>query len=138
MTPGTSVADPRPLEDEVGGVHFQDPYRAVEADTPEVGEWQRSLDATAVARLQGWSGYPGLRDLIEPRIAAHFVFAPQERGPRWFRLALTPEGPGIVSSREPLGEGRVLLVPEGQSLDWWFPSPGGTYVAYGLSRCGDE
>jgi len=138
MAPGSSVADPRPLEDEVGGVHFQDPYRAVEADTPEVGEWQRSLDATAAARLQGWNGYAGLRDLIEPRIAAHFVFAPQERGPRWFRLALTPEGLAIVSSREPLGEGRVVLVPEGQSLDWWFPSPGGTYVAYGLSRGGDE
>ena len=138
MTPGPSVADPRPLEDEVGGVHFQDPYRALEADTPDVLEWQRSLDATAVTRLQGWDGYARLRDLIEPRIAAHFVFAPQECGGRWFRLALTPEGLGIVISGEPLGEGRVILVPDGLALDWWFPSPGGKYVAYGLSRGGDE
>jgi prolyl oligopeptidase len=138
IAPGSNVADPRPLEDEVGGVRFQDPYRPLEQDSPEVLEWQRSLDATATARLQGSPGYARLRALIEPRIAAHFVFAPQQRGDRWFRLAQTPAGFGIVAADEPLGEGRVVLVPDGMALDWWFPSPEGRYVAYGLSRGGDE
>ena len=136
--PGSDVAGARPLADEVGGVRFQDPFRHLEEDSPEALAWQAALDAEAKAALQGWAGFARLRETIEPRIAAQFVFAPQERGGRWFRVGPTPGGYGILVADEPLGDGRCLVDPGESSLDWWEPSPAGRYVVYGLSENGDE
>jgi prolyl oligopeptidase len=69
---------------------------------------------------------------------------PVERGGRYFFTARDgKQNQAVLRVRED-GVERTLLDPAAldatglTSLDWWYPSPNGTYVAYGLSRNGDE
>jgi prolyl oligopeptidase len=134
----TSAAEPRPVQDTIGGVQFDDPFRWLEDDSQEALEWQQAQDQTAAARLHAWPGYAKLVESLGPRLGSQLVFAPHERGGRWFRLASTDGGLGLVVSDEPVGAGTVLVDPGRRTLDWWYPSPDGRYVAYGLSEGGDE
>jgi prolyl oligopeptidase len=136
---GGGVAEPvASIEGEVGGVRFRDPYQGLEADTEAVLAWQAAENERARDYLQQWDGFENLRQSLEPLIGAHLVFAPLERGGKWFRPELVATGVGVVASDEPLGEGNVVVDPQAQSLDWWSVSPLGRYVAYGVSSHGDE
>src|SRR5262249_44245490 len=66
-------------------------------------------------------------------------------GNHWFEARPSADGLRLVVSDEPLGEGRVLVDSAAiedrrgpASLDWFYPSPDGSLVAYGLSFAGDE
>ena len=133
-----AVAEPRPVEDTTGGVRFEDPFRWLEDESAEALEWQRVQDAAATARLHAWPGYAKLVESLRPRLDSQLVFAPHQRGGRWFRLAAVDSGLGLIVSDEPIGAGAVLVDPGERTLDWWYPSPDGRYVAYGLSEGGDE
>ncbi|HEY1365860.1 MAG TPA: prolyl oligopeptidase family serine peptidase [Gaiellaceae bacterium] len=129
-----TAAEPRPLEDTIGGVRFDDPFRWLEEESAEALEWQQAQDAAAAACLHGWPGYAKLVESLRPRLASQVVYAPHERRGRWFRQ----DAVGLVVSDEPVGAGRVLVDPGERTLDWWYPSPDGRFVAYGLSEGGDE
>jgi len=69
---------------------------------------------------------------------------PQARGGREFYVARRGRQDQAVLYVREAGVDRLLLDPTAldpsglTALDWWYPSPQGTYVAYGLSRNGDE
>lgn len=95
-------------------------------DTFTARAWQDVENARAIEHLRA----PG--DVSAASAVPH-VAPPQQFGSRWFRrgpdgaveLAAALDGPW-----EPLVDGGRLV------LDWFVPSPDGSYVAYGLSEGG--
>jgi prolyl oligopeptidase len=140
------AAPERPVQETIGGIEFVDPYEWMEEDSPETLAWQEAQNDLAVRYLHSWPGYEPLKQ----RLAAYSgrqVAAPHRAGDRWFRItpADTPEGRAVLRvAASPREEGRILVDPNAieadapVSLDWYFPSPQGTYIAYGLSQRGDE
>lgn len=156
-TPAASVpsADPlraendrvrAPLVETVHGVALSDPYRALEADSPETQRWIEFQNARSVR----WLGERA-RPNIERRLAQlldigvlrnasaagpHVLYLAQEGGRQTAAL--------MVSTRGPRGYGppRELLDPtrygERAVIDWYRGSPRGRYVAFGVSQNGDE
>lgn len=127
------------------GVQVDDPYSWLEEDSADSLAWQQAQSSAAQELLRG----PTFERLTQ-RIAQHAVdlrvFAPQRSGGRWFGQVLPPgaEQP-VLEVRAGAGEpGRVLIDPNTLTqaapvtLDFFFPSPSGTMVAYGLSAAGNE
>lgn len=135
-----------PVEEQVGGIRFADPYRWLEEDSEQTLDWQARQDALASARLRAWPGFAKLCEEIARHSVDARVFAPVRRGKLWFRLALQADRqqPVLEVSGEPTGPGRVLIDPQALSadtprtLDWYTPSRDGRFVAYGISERGDE
>jgi len=111
-----------------------DPYRSLETDSAETLAWQAAQNVAADRALREPEGFEELRAAVAPHLARAAVTAPVRRGPHWFRV---DSGPLVVAG-SPTGPGRTLVDPGHASLDWFFPSPRGTRVAYGLSFAGDE
>ena len=112
----------------------QDPFRPLELESEETLAWQARLNQATDHALREWDGFGTLRDGIATHLVRVAVTAPVRRGDYWFRV---DSGPLIVADT-PIGPGRVLVDPGDASLDWFFPSPRGTLVAYGVSFEGDE
>src|SRR5262245_15853672 len=136
---------PKPQTQTIGGITFDDPYAWLEEDSSATLEWQRCQNEVAETYLRGWSGYEQLRAAVAPHIARSFLSAPQRCGAWWFQLRFAASGPVLTISDTPGGDGRILIDPaklseagKPLSLDWFYPSPDGRYVAYGLSVGGDE
>ena len=111
-----------------------DPFRLLEVESAETLAWQSRQNEAADAILRDWDGFDELRAAVAPHLARVSVTAPVRRGAHWFRV---DSGPLVVADT-PTGPGRTLVDPGDASLDWFFPSPQGTRVAYGLSFGGDE
>jgi prolyl oligopeptidase len=141
------VARVEPVTDTYFGEKITDPYRWMENDQDR--DWLsflRGQDAHARAVLGALPGRPALLARIqqlsgdhtaqgEVRVAGgRLFFVQRPAGANHFQLFVR-EGardrllvdPGTLDA----GDGHF-------SLDWWVPSPDGTWLAYGLSRDGSE
>ncbi|MBI3925339.1 MAG: S9 family peptidase [Armatimonadetes bacterium] len=129
------------------GVDVADPYRWLEdGDSPEVKTWIETQNRYAEEVL---ARFPEGKVLTE-RVQALALTSTQQSAPRlagrklFYLRQIPPEPqPVLVVADWPRGEARVLLDPNDESgggravLDFW-PSPGGTYVAYGTAEGGSE
>lgn len=120
-----------------------DPFRWLELDSPETQAWidaQNAATEAWMAARQDPTRRERLGELL--RIGSYggvaraggLTFVEKREGDaEQAVLFVMPDG-----AEEP----RVLLDPnalgERVALDWFYPSPRGTYLAYGLSRNGDE
>ena len=125
-TSRTSVSSPHDIQ--------QDPFRWLERDSEETFAWQAAQNEAADRALRDHACFDELRNAIAPFLARGLVTAPVRRGGHWFRVDTGP----LVVADSPTGAGRTLVDPGEASLDWFFPSPLGSRVAYGLSFGGDE
>lgn len=133
------------------GQRVDDPYRWLEnVKDPEVVAWMKAQNAVTRARLDA---IPGRADLIarmnelENAVPARVervrllasgrvFYLKRGRNDRQFKL-YTRDHIG--------GEERLLVDPltgailgEPRAINFYFPSPKGTYVAYGISEAGNE
>jgi len=128
------------------GHEVRDPYRWLEADSPEVKAWEAAQNALAEAVLGIWPErdrlYRAVRDALLRGNVGSAV--PSFGGNLAFRLGPKPGGqyPVLWVSEADSRAQWVLVDPnqmgEGAALDWFYPSPNGEYVAYGVSHQGDE
>jgi prolyl oligopeptidase len=128
-------------------VAVPDAYRWLEeTDSAEVAAWTAAQGLFARLALDALPG----RDAIRARLAALFsigaVSPPTVRGGRYFyqRREGAQEQPVLYVRYGSSGVDRVLLDPAALSpdatsaLDWYYPSPDGRLVAYGVSEGGSE
>lgn len=135
----------QPRTQVIGGVEFVDPYVWLEDNSPETDAWQRAQDGLLERYLQEWPEFEALRAALAPRAMTHDLWAPLQSGQYWFRLQMTEHGmPVLVVADSPLGAGRVLVDPNTwtgaaqHGIDWFYPSPDGSLVAFGISANGNE
>jgi prolyl oligopeptidase len=138
----------RPASDVYHGVEVVDPYRWLEdVNDPEVRAW--AADQTKLTR-SAFDADPGRPALVERLKTLHDyqnTGAPIVRGKRYFftrREGLKNQPIVYVREGSAQAEARVVLDPNGLSkdgtvaLDWMFPSPDGSLLAYGSSPNGSE
>ncbi|MGN6564774.1 MAG: prolyl oligopeptidase family serine peptidase [Thermomicrobiales bacterium] len=140
--PPTRVA---PVTEVLHGEPISDPYRWLEDDgSPETRAWVAAQNQYTAAVLDALPGRAALRERLARLLAAGYATAPQVRGTHAFftRRDGTQNQP-VLYVREG-AETCAVLDPNTLSaggtvaLDWWYPSPDGALVAYGLSSSGDE
>lgn len=129
----------------VSGIEFDDPFAWLEEESAQTLAWQDDQNRLTDDYLSALPNLDELRDRIESAGSRRFVYAPLSRGDHWFRLGIGTNGLVVEVSSTPTGEARVIADPgaladEGvpAALDWFHPSPRGTYVAFGASFAGDE
>jgi prolyl oligopeptidase len=133
--------------DVLHGVSVPDPYRWLEdSESPEVRAWTEAQNRLTQQRL----GAMPERGEIARRLGELFsigtITAPSVRKGRYFYLRRegTQSQPVLYWRQGLRGVERVLIDPATYetdataALDWWYPSPDGVLVAYGISRHGDE
>ncbi len=126
------------------GVSVDDPYRALEEDSPLTREWIDVQTARTAGAVVEWSRAATSRRLDEllrigtvggAAIAGDHVFYQLREGERE-QPALMVRGLGATDAA------RILIDPltygEHAALDWYFVSPTGRFVAFGISQNGDE
>lgn len=131
---------PQPVERTVGGVTFVDRWAHLEEDTDDVLAWQAEQSRAAAEQLRG-PLFERLRERLREMLVDSRISAPDRRGGRWFSLAPRPgDAQPVLQVQDELeGPARVLVEPEpSESVDFAFPSPDGSLVAYGVSVAGTE
>lgn len=147
--PETAV---EPLVDVLHGVEVSDPYRWLEAgEEPRVQAWTEAQNAFTQEILAAVPGREALRARLTELLSMGSITAPlvrsrAEGGSRYFYLRREgSQNQPILYWRDGLrGEDHLLIDPasfteDGTSaLDWWYPSPDGRLLAYGISLNGSE
>jgi prolyl oligopeptidase len=133
--------------DVLHGVPVRDPYRWLEENTPEALAWEAKQNDLTEEVLSQWPDRAQLYQVIRTILAAGSGDTgepPGFYGRYAFRLGSKPDGQKMVLyvSEGDVGTWRILVDPNtmaaGAALDWFYPSPDGRFVAYGISAHGDE
>jgi prolyl oligopeptidase len=124
---------------------IEDAYGYLEDGTdPRTRAWTEAQNARSRAYLESLPGRATLVPRLDALLAIGSTGVPVERGGRYFFMARSGDDDQAVLRVREAGVERTLLDPVDvdptglTALDWWYPSPNGTFVAYGLSRNGDE
>lgn len=131
------------------GVRVPDPYRWLEqVDTPEVQRWIAAQNRLSRACLdQFTTERAALAGQLETLHTANVSSTPVRFGTRLFhtrRDGLQNHAVLYVRQGNLKAAPQVVVDPNKLSddgsvaLDWWYPSPDGRYVAYGISTDGSE
>mgnify|MGYP001432726771 CR=1 FL=1 len=129
------------------GMPIPDPYRWLEDGTSsETRDWTAAQNALTESWLGRVPGRETIRARLETLLAIDALGAPTPAGGRYFHIRRQQsQNQPILYVREGLhGPDRVLLDPNAlnrdgtTALDWYFPSPDGRMLAYGLSDDGSE
>jgi prolyl oligopeptidase len=136
------------VRDSYFGTTIEDPYRWMEEwQSEEVLSWIRAQAAYAKAYLETLSERETLLTRIAHlRDASPYLYDFQRAGGHVFYLKrdIGDNLPKLMVRLGPAGLEKILLDPDqlaGDSptaIDWYFPSPDGRFVAYGLSHGGSE
>src|SRR5215475_14382351 len=133
------------VTEELFGVALADPFRWMEAEDAELAGWLSGQGSYAASRLAELPGRAAFRARVEELTAASTAdTAFSLAGDRVFfqRQAAGAAVPVLMATEGPTT--RLLLDPaalggrEHSYLDWFVPSPGGRYVACGISQGGSE
>jgi len=128
-------------------VAVPDPYRWLEeTDSPEVAAWTAAQGRFARLVLDGLPGRDAIRTRLDALFSIGTVSPPTIRGGRYFyqRREGAQEQPVLYVRHGSAGVDRVLVDPATLSpdatsaLDWYYPSPDGRLLAYGVSEGGSE
>ena len=129
------------------GVPVPDPYRWLEdGDAPEVQAWTEAQGLHTRRALDALPGIDAVRRRLTQLFSIGTLSPPTIRGGRLFyeRRDGKQEQPRLLVRDGLRGADRVLVDPAAQAgdgataLDWYYPSPDGRRVAYGLSEGGSE
>jgi prolyl oligopeptidase len=129
------------------GVEIVDPYLWLEdGESERVRRWTEEQNAWTRAHLDALPKREEIKRRLGELLSIGNISSPVPRKGRYFYTRREgQQNQPILYVRDGLhGRDRVLIDPNGLSpdgtvaLDWWYPSPDGKLLAYGLSRNGDE
>jgi len=134
--------------DTLFGTTVEDPFFTLENDAPLTQEWITWQSTRTRTALEGWTR-ADMSERLGQVLRIGVISGASTYGPSVFfskrdgdreqpALYVRPLAPRRGQSAEE----RILVDPltlgERAALDWYFPSPTGRYVAYGISTNGDE
>ena len=139
----------RPVTDTLHGESFTDEYRwleALEAQSSDVAAWTTLQNDHTRRVLDALPCRGSLEKALTPLMQIGGISAPSMRGSLYFYSERSgTQNQPVLKVREGFdGAPRTLLDVNAidekglTSLDWYVPSPDGQFVAFGLSRAGDE
>lgn len=138
----------RPVVDNVHGTIIEDPYRWLEdGQSPETVQWTKAQNERTETVLSQLPERKVLQNRLKEILSQDTVGSPVLRGKKIFytRRKQGANQPVLcVRELEGATSERILLDPNKASekgivaLDWWYPSPDGSMLAYGYSERGDE
>jgi len=149
---GNGAPPARDVVETFFGTEVHDPYRWLEdAKAPEAAQWMKSQSDQAHATLARIPGRQAMFEGIlkyDESVSSRSYQVVRETGERWFfERRGAKENQFKLLMRERLdGKDRVLVDPEAierktgkpHAINWFSVSPGGAFVAYGLSAQGSE
>lgn len=136
-----------PIVDLHHGVEVPDPYRWLEdGESEEVRKWTEAQNRLTEEILDRLPGRERIRERLTELLSIGTLTRPAVRKGRYFyqRREGSQDQPVLYWREGVRGEERVLVDPAvyeadaTSALDWWYPSPDGKLLAYGISRGGDE
>lgn len=130
------------------GERVEDPYRSLETDSPGTRAWIDHQTARSTAYLQH-NARPGMTERLRTLLSIGVLRSPATAGGKVFFLkrdGAREQAVLMVAERTSpsttFGAARSLVDPADfgvrGSIDWYFPSPRGRFVAFGVSQNGDE
>jgi prolyl oligopeptidase len=130
----------------IHGVEVRDDYRWLEhAGTPETAAWVAGQQARARTVLDADPSRRQIEQRLAESLSVGVLGGMQPRGShRFFTRRTAGMNQLALYALDGAGLERVLfdpgpLSPDGTSaLDWWYPSPDGELVAFGISEAGSE
>jgi prolyl oligopeptidase len=147
MTQSQSTPRHAAVRETIHGVDIVDPFRWLEqAESPETQEWVAAENAATRAALDAIPGRAALTGRLSELLQVGGVLELREiRGAFFFTKRDPGQDQPVLRVQEALtGTPRVVVDPVAvdpdglTSLDWWYPSPLGALLCFGLSRNGDE
>src|SRR5258708_3705515 len=138
---------PAPRGDDAETLHREriaDPYRWLERDGADTRAWTESQNARTRAVLDAVPGRAHFAARLRELLGVGLLGVPRPVGDRVFYDRRSPGERQSVLYVGERGSERALVDPNRLdadalvTLDWWYPSPDGGLVAYGLSRGGTE
>jgi prolyl oligopeptidase len=136
------------VTDTLHGTTLVDPYRWLEkTDDPKVEQWTEAQNAFTRKTLDAWPGRAALTARYDRLFAVSTVIAAEVHGKRLFLQKKDGlQAQPVLEMREGdwNGRGRVVIDPNTfradgtAAMDWDFPSPDGSLIAYGKSEAGSE
>ncbi|NHJ49227.1 MAG: S9 family peptidase [Asgard group archaeon] len=134
------------IVDEVHGEKIVDPYRWLEEfENPEVQKWLEKQHEYTDSLLNQIPNYEKSTERVKELLSIGSITAPKVKNSYLFYSKQTTENQPILYVRKGFdGELKVLINPNEISienpvaLDWYHISPSAKYIAYGLSKDGDE
>jgi prolyl oligopeptidase len=133
--------------DDVHGAKIADPYRWLEDDASDrVRDWTDRQNARTRAVLDALPDRAGFARRLRELLSVGLLSTPRPLAGRIFHTRREGEQKqAVLYVREAVGApDRALVDPNSLdrdglvTIDWYYPSPDARYVAYGLSRGGDE
>lgn len=142
----------RPASETFFGTEVADPYRWLEeVKSPEAAAWMKSQSdytMSLLARIPGRQAMLERNAKYEEAIPARVTQVARETGGRWFleRRGASENQFKLLMRQGLRGQDRVLVDPEAvekrtgkpHAINYYSTSPGGAFVAYGLSAQGSE
>lgn len=147
---GPPPTDVRPVHDTYHGVDMVDNYRWLEGDngtsTPEVLSWTEQQNDYTRGVLDSIPGRDKLESRLRELMEMASIGTPQMAGARYFysKREADQNQPVLYVRTGYNGQDRTILDVNTFddrgliSLDWYSPSDDGRYLAFGISRSGDE
>jgi len=115
-----------------------------DATDPRTIAWTAGQNARTRAALDAAPGRAGLAARLDALLRTDVVGVPVVCGARAFYIARRGDALQPSLCLQEAGVDRTLVDPTAidadglTAIDWWHASPSGAYVAFGLSRNGDE
>lgn len=126
------------------GDRVLDPYRWLERDGDDTRTWTEAQNARTRVALSDLPGRAHFEQRLRTLLGVGLLGTPRPVGDRVFYERRSPGvRQAVLYVREDGAERPVIdpntLDPDALiALDWWYPSPDGALIAYGLSRGGSE
>ena len=138
-----------PRDDVVDTWHGEtivDPYRWLEGDSERLREWTDAQNARTRAVLDALPARDAFAARLGELLAVGLMTTPRPAGGWLFhtrregteKQAVLYARRGLRDADRPLVDPNALDEAGLVTLDWYYPSHDGRFVAYGLSRGGDE
>ncbi len=130
------------MRETIHGIEVDDPFRRLESDTEQTRAWMREQSERTERELDIPAGEAATLRLRQLLSIGEVGAASATSGPVYFLMREGDREQHALFSLSEAGRPELAVDPQAFSeqaaIDWYYPSPSGRYLAFGISLGGDE